>query len=380
MNPLPRVLRLQSIVRLLRLLLLAGLLCGALAGSVRAAVRAVGEIGLTVSNLAAEERFFTEVLPFQVMNRGTWEGEDAARLLGEPAGTPTALDWVRLRLGDEVITLSRHRAAQPRRIPADSRSFDRWFQHIAIVVKDMDAAYAALRQQGIRHVSTGPQTLPAWNTNAAGIRAFYFRDPEDHVLELIWFPPGKGDPKWQRDSARLFLGIDHTAIVVADTGRSLGFYTNSLGFVVAGASENYGVEQEHLNLVFGARLRITALRAPQGPGVELLEYLTPSGGRAYPSDTRVGDLIFWTTRLRVDHVERTVAAARRALEAGASAGPNPSAEIDGPGWNPVTRPSAPAVRGAVPSRLAGEFILRDPDGHALRLEPAWTEAADAEAP
>ena len=42
---------------------------------------------------------------------------------------------------------------------------------------------------------------------------------------------------------------------------------------IAGTSENYGVEQEHLNNVFGARLRITALRAARGPGVELLEYL-----------------------------------------------------------------------------------------------------------
>jgi hypothetical protein len=34
---------------------------------------------------------------------------------------------------------------------------------------------------------------------------------------------------------------------------------------VAGESENYNVEQEHLNNVFGARLRITALRAGKGP-------------------------------------------------------------------------------------------------------------------
>jgi hypothetical protein len=42
---------------------------------------------------------------------------------------------------------------------------------------------------------------------------------------------------------------------------------------IAGESENYGPAQEHLNNVFGARLRITALRAFARPGVELLEYL-----------------------------------------------------------------------------------------------------------
>ena len=51
------------------------------------------------------------------------------------------------------------------------------------------------------------------------------------------------------------------AIVVADTDVSLAFYRDALGMRVAGSSENYGSEQEHLNNIFGARLRITALRA-----------------------------------------------------------------------------------------------------------------------
>ncbi len=50
---------------------------------------------------------------------------------------------------------------------------------------------------------------------------------------------------------------------------------------MAGTSENHGLEQERLNNVFGARLRITALRAARGPGVELLEYLAP---RTWPAD------------------------------------------------------------------------------------------------
>ena len=67
----------------------------------------------------------------------------------------------------------------------------------------------------------------------------------------------------QRD--KLFLGIDHTAIVVRNTDASLQFYRDLLGMQVAGESENYGNEQEHLNNVFGARLRITALRGASGP-------------------------------------------------------------------------------------------------------------------
>ena len=123
----------------------------------------------------------------------------------------------------------------------------------------------------VEHASTGPQRLPDWNPNAGGISAFYFRDPDRHFLEIISFPGDKGSPKWHQATKEVFLGIDHTAIVVDDSNASLRFYRDMLGMQVAGESDNYDVEQEHLNNVFGARLRITALRAARGPGIELLE-------------------------------------------------------------------------------------------------------------
>jgi catechol 2,3-dioxygenase-like lactoylglutathione lyase family enzyme len=114
---------------------------------------------------------------------------------------------------------------------------------------------------------------------------------------------GKGAAKWHRPSDNLFLGIDHTAIVVGDTEASLSFYRNVLGLRVAGESENYGTEQEHLNNVLGARLRITSLRAEGGgPGTEFLEYLAPRDGRAIPKDERANDLTHWQTKLIVRSV------------------------------------------------------------------------------
>ena len=124
---------------------------------------------------------------------------------------------VRLSLGDELLQLTEYLAPRGRPAPADSRSNDRWFQHVAIIVSDMDSAYARLRRSKVEHASTGPQLLPKTIPNAAGIRAFYFRDPDGHPLEVLQFPPDKGDPKWHAPSERLFLGIDHTAIVVSDT-------------------------------------------------------------------------------------------------------------------------------------------------------------------
>lgn len=191
------------------------------------------------------------------------------------------------------------------------------------------------------------QRLPDWNQNAGGIRAFYFKDPDGHHLEILQFPPGKGDPKWQRATERLFLGIDHTAIVVRDTDASLKFYRDTLGLTVVGESENYGTEQEHLNNVFGARLRITALRVSEGPRIEFLEYLAPRYGRSVPPDTRANDLWHWQVRLAT----RDAGEADRHLRAGK-----------------VTFVSPGVV--AVPDGRVGfgkGVLVRDPDGHAVQL-------------
>src|SRR5258708_2024601 len=207
---------------------------------------------------------------------------------------------VRMRLGEELIELTEYLAPKGRPVPVDSRSNDRWFQHIAIITSDMDQAYAVLRQNKVEHASTGPQTLPEWNKNAAGIKAFYFRDPDKHGLEVLKFPAGKGNAKWHQ-ADKLFLGIDHTAIVVSNTEASLKFYRDVLGLHIAGTSENFGMEQEHLNNVFGARLRIPGLRAGSGgPGIEFLEYLAPRDGRPAPSDERASDLFHWQTTLVVN--------------------------------------------------------------------------------
>jgi hypothetical protein len=71
---------------------------------------------------------------------------------------------------------------------------------------------------------------------------------------------------------------------------------------VAGESENYGTEQEHLNNVFGAHLRITSLRAETDPGIELLEYVTPRNGRPI-QDMNPNDIVHWQTILETSNAE-----------------------------------------------------------------------------
>jgi len=277
-------------------------LCGVCLAAAQAwaepTVDVVRKIVIPVSNLDRSLAFYTGALSF--------EPTDTAELPGTT-----------LQLGQQRIELV-GRAGRP--VPKDSRSNDLWFQHLAIVVSDIDLAYATVMRGGAVPISAGPQELPAWNPNAGGIRAVYFRDPDGHPLELIQFPPGKGLAHWQSKD-RLFLGIDHSAIAVRDTEASLAFYRDRLGLHIAGASENWGIEQERLSAVPGAHVRITSLRAQAGPGIELLHYLMRTDGRPAPADTHSKDL--WS--------EVIVMAGRG---------------FDRPG-----------------------LTLRDPDGHALSIEP-----------
>ena len=116
-----------------------------------------------------------------------------------------------------------------RSIPEDAKANDLSFQHIAIVVSDMDKAYAQLRKFNVEFVSTAPQTLPKTIPPAEGVKAFYFHDPDNHNLELIYFPKGKGQPKWHTPTDKIFLGIDHTAIGISNTENSLHFYQDVIG-------------------------------------------------------------------------------------------------------------------------------------------------------
>jgi catechol 2,3-dioxygenase-like lactoylglutathione lyase family enzyme len=308
----------------------------------------VDAVGITVDDMDRALAFYQDVLGFEKLDENEVHGDAYEHLTGVFG---LRLRTARLRLGGEEIELLEYLAPRGRPMPVDARSNDKSFQHIAIITGDMDKAYAHLRAHKVRHASTGPQTLPDWNPNAGGIKAFYFKDPDDNVLEILEFPAGKGDPKWpalhEKQPGKLFLGIDHTAIVIADTERSLKFYRDHLGLEVVGGAENWGPEQERLNNVFGARLRITALKAASGPGIEFLEYLAPTDGKIYPPDSRANDGWFWQTHLRAVDVDPLLEILRRA---------------DAPFYSSglVETPDQAL-------NLNRGFLVKDPDGHAMLL-------------
>src|SRR5216117_1058111 len=308
-------------------------------------VSGVDSVAITVSDMDRTVDFYSKVLTFQKVSDSEVSGEDYEHLAGVFG---VRIRVVQMKLGDESIELDEYLAPKGRPIPVDSRSNDRWFQHIAIIVSDVDKAYARLRQNKVEHASSGPQRLPDWNKNAAGISAFYFKDPDEHPVEVLQFPPDKGPEKWHRPTGKLFLGIDHTAIVVWDTEGSLKFYRDLLGMRVAGESENYGTAQEHLNNVFGAHLRITALRANSGPGIELLEYLAPRDGRPFPTDEHANDIAHRHTIL---------------LASGADAAAH---QLQASKVNFVSSSVVANQNEQLGFRKA--FLARDPDGHAIEIE------------
>jgi catechol 2,3-dioxygenase-like lactoylglutathione lyase family enzyme len=320
---------------------------GALTGpgqSAQPRVHAVDAVGMTVADMDRSIDFYTSVLSFEKVSDVELAGPEYEHLQGIFG---LRMRVVRMRLGDEQIELTEYLAPRGRPMPVDARGNDRWFQHVAIIVSDMDRAYRWLRQHKVTHASSGPQRLPDWNPNAGGISAFYFKDPDGHTLEILHFPPDKGQPKWHRPTDRVFLGIDHTAIVVGDTEASLRFYQELLGMAIVGRSENWGTEQEHLNAVFGARVRITTLRTEEGPAIEFLEYLAPRDGRPMPPDERANDLMHWQTTL----VTRDIAEASGHLRA-------IRASFVSPGL------VALADRGL---GFAQGMLVRDPDGHVMQL-------------
>jgi len=180
-------------------------------------------------------------------------------------------DCLTLALGREIIVLTQFHHPG-RAYPRNTSSADPIFQHFAVVVTDMAASYRRLTKiGGWSPISKGgPRRLPA---RFGGVTAFKFRDPEGHPLELLAFPERSVPPHWRAlpgdDGC---LGIDHSAIGIADSSRSIAFYEN-LGFRVVAKTLNHGAEQSLLDGLVAPVVEVTALAPVHStPHIELLCY------------------------------------------------------------------------------------------------------------
>jgi len=309
------------------------------------AVQSVASVGFTVSDMDRSIAFYRDVLAFTPLSDVEVDGPEYDQFWGM-FGVRARV--VKLQLGEQQLVLTEFLSPPDLRpIPMPSYSHDLWFQHCAIVVRDMEAAWAQLRKHHVRQVSPRPQTIPRSNVAAAGIKAMKFRDPDGHNLELLWFPDGKGHPRWQRSGTDLFLGIDHTAMTVRSTENSTKFYRDLLGMTVAGGTLNMGATQQYLDSLPGARTRVTGL-APKlnPPSLEFLEYELPTAGRPFPIDSHPTDLWHWQTTLVVSDVEAAASALRDGAQFVSS--------------GVVTLPDKSVGFGK-------GFLVRDPDGHVMQV-------------
>lgn len=266
-------------------------------------------VSLNVADLAAATAFYVGALGFEAA-----PAVDADPRLAGLLGART-LRVVLLRRGQQCLELA---MLDPpgASYPADSHSNDLWFQHCALVTDDIAAAYGRLYRFPFTPISRhGPQALPG------GIIAFKFRDTDGHPLELIEFP---------RPDPRTDVGVDHSALSVADPERSIAFYADRLGLSVQSRQVNRGSAQDALDDLDGVAVDVVSLVAKSpAPHVELLGYRTPRG-RASP-------------------VARSSAIAASRLVFATDA-------LDS--WNG-------AVTLADGTRAC---LIQDPDGHALLLE------------
>ena len=314
-----------------------------------AAVQRVQTIGFTVADVDREAAFFTRVLQFEKIAD--------FRLVGPAYGTlqgvfNASMRIVHLRLGDQLVELTQYVSPPTGRpIPVPSYSNDQWFQHMAIVVSDMDAAYKILQDNNVQQISAYPITIPPSNPGAAGIKAIKFHDPERHDLELIYFPSGKGNASWHKSSNRLFLGLDHTAMTVSGTEAGVAFYRDLLGLKIGTVTLNTGTTQEVLDGLFNDTCLVTAmLPASAPPHVEFLDYKTPPGGRPLPTDTKANDLWHWQTTL----VAREIAALTEKLR-------KAGAQFITPDVVPIPQDTQAQLG------FKRAVMVRDPTGHVLRL-------------
>ena len=230
-------------------------------------------VGRNTADLERAVAFYCEALGFRV---DELQAVLAWTLLPGLCDTPPRSAV--LTLGAQTLVLTEFPGSAP--YPAHSASNDAWFQHCAIIAEDMHAAYDRVMQHARAITQGGPQTLPP---STGSVTAFKFRDPDGHPLELIAFPDGTGDPAWRSvRTGSPTLGIDHSAISVADVERSILFY-ELLGLNVATRGVNRGIEQQRLDDLDEVEVDVIAMQATtRMPHLELLGYRQPRG-RASPA-------------------------------------------------------------------------------------------------
>src|SRR6266700_2967100 len=88
----------------------------------------------------------------------------------------------------------------------------------------------------------------------------------------------------------LITAVDSIGLTVSDLDRSVEFYSKVLSFEKVSEAEVVGPEYEHLEGVFGLRMRTARMRLG-GEFIDLTEFLAPKG-KPVPPDAKANDRSF----------------------------------------------------------------------------------------
>ena len=240
-------------------------------------LESISGFSLVTADLPRLARFYREVLGFAALGDEKPIDEAEMALLGLSGRGRRRV----LSLGQQILSIDEYEPAG-RPYPADSDAASLWFQHLALVVDDMHDAYSRLRD--IVAISEGePQKLPSYD---ADVQAFKFRDPDLHPLEFLQFAAEKTPAGWRgrrKLKGQIGLGVDHSAMSVADADRSAEFY-RLLGLGVGDRTLNHGPAQQRLDGLSDVEVMVVPMNPPEEgtPHLELLGYRRPKGRAAGP--------------------------------------------------------------------------------------------------
>jgi catechol 2,3-dioxygenase-like lactoylglutathione lyase family enzyme len=146
-------------------------------------MQSVHHVGITVSDLDRSAAFYHDVvgLNFVVPPTGWFEGPDLARGLGVEAPVALRVALFEVGQGETWFEILEYKSPKSRASSAPPQS-EIGAAHVAFHVADITAEYERLRALGVRFnsgvnvVDDGP---------LAGWRWVYFKDPDNHTIELV---------------------------------------------------------------------------------------------------------------------------------------------------------------------------------------------------
>lgn len=142
-------------------------------------------VALVAEDMPTLIDFYTQVLGFEVKRRYEVKTADFQRGVGVPGAEAMG---VHLSLPNSPVELELFQFIAPRLPPAGAPlpANQPGYRHMALVVDNIQAAYAELKAKGITFLSE-PITFKE-PKEVAGFQFVYFRDPEGNIIELNQLP------------------------------------------------------------------------------------------------------------------------------------------------------------------------------------------------